>query len=86
MSCAGVASPITGTIRIMLGIAVGPHMFRTAIASSAAIYGGSNPLPWSALLHHRDPRVMEARYNRASSLTADKALGLLIQRYRTAGR
>ena len=34
------------------GVAVSPHLFRTAVASSAAIHGGAYPNLASALLHH----------------------------------
>ena len=53
-----------------LGIDVSPHLFRTAAASTAAIYGGNAPHLASALLNHTDPRVTEEHYNRASSMSA----------------
>ncbi|HEU0151017.1 MAG TPA: tyrosine-type recombinase/integrase, partial [Bradyrhizobium sp.] len=81
MSYAGVASATTETTRATIGVAVSPHLFRTAIASSAAIHGGPTPHLASALLHHRDHRVTEARYNRASNLTAAKSFQEIIQRY-----
>jgi integrase len=55
-----------------VGIAVSPHLFRTAAASTAAIYGGNMPHLPSALLNHTDPRVAEEHYNRASSISAGK--------------
>ena len=57
MSYDGVARVITETTRATVGIAVSPHLFRTAIASSAAIHGGANPHLASALLHHTDAHV-----------------------------
>jgi hypothetical protein len=42
-----------------VGVNVSPHLFRTAGASTAAVYGGSHPHLASALLHHTDPRVTE---------------------------
>ena len=63
MTYDGVARAITETTRSTVGIAVSPHLFRTAIASSAAIHGGENPHLASALLHHTDYRVTEAHYN-----------------------
>jgi len=50
-----------------IGIDVSPHLFRTAGASTAAVYGGNNPHLASALLNHRDPHVTEEHYNRATS-------------------
>ena len=37
-----------------LGVDVSPHLFRTAAASTAATYGGSQPHLASALLNHTD--------------------------------
>jgi integrase len=55
-----------------LGVDVSPHLFRTAAASTAAMYGGNTPHLASALLNHTDPRVTEEHYNRASSVSASK--------------
>src|SRR5216684_3258634 len=63
-----------GSPMTYVGVAVSPHLFRTAIASSAAIHGSANPHLASALLHHTDPRVTEAHYNRASSVSAGESL------------
>jgi integrase len=81
MSYAGVERVLTETTRTTVGIPVSPHLFRTAIASSAAIHGGANPHLASALLHHTDPRVTEAHYNRASSISAGESLRIIIQGY-----
>ncbi len=81
MSYAGVERVITETTRATVGVAVSPHLFRTAIASSAAIHGGAKPHLASALLHHTDHRVTEALYNRASSLSAAKSFREIIQGY-----
>ena len=81
MSYAGVERVLTETTRTTVGIAVSPHLFRTAIASSAAIHGGANPHLASALLHHTDSRVTEAHYNRASSISAGDSLRSIIQGY-----
>jgi integrase len=79
MTYDGVARAITETTRSAVGVAVSPHLFRTAIASSAATHGGVNPHLASALLHHTDARVTEAHYNRASSLSAAKSLRNIVQ-------
>ncbi len=55
-----------------IGVAVSPHLFRTAAASTAAVYGGSTPHLASALLNHTDQRVTEQHYIRASSMSASK--------------
>jgi integrase len=56
--------------RETIGIAVSPHLFRAAAASTAAVYADNNPYLASALLQHTDPRVTEEHYNRASSMSA----------------
>jgi site-specific recombinase XerD len=81
ISYAGVERVLTETTRTAVGIAVSPHMFRTAIASSAAIHGGANPHLASALLHHTDHSVTEAHYMRASSLSAAQSYREIIQGY-----
>jgi site-specific recombinase XerD len=53
-----------------LGVDVSPHLFRTAAASTAAMYGSRTPHLASAILNHADPRVTEEHYNRAGSLSA----------------
>jgi integrase len=74
-----VAGVIERTTRTAIGTGVSPHMFRTAAASSAAIHAGYNPHLASAVLHHRDKRVTEQHYNRASSLSAANDYGRLIR-------
>ena len=81
MTYHGVARALTETTRSTIGVAVSPHLFRTAIASSAAIHGGANPHLASALLHHRGSAVTEAHYNRASSLSAAESLRNIVQGY-----
>jgi integrase len=55
-----------------VGVSVSPHLFRTAAASTAAIYGGTTPHLASALLNHTDPRITEEHYDRGSSFSASK--------------
>jgi integrase len=75
------ASYVSGLISQMtlqtVGIAVSPHLFRTAAASTAAAYAGSTPHLASALLNHTDPRVTEEHYNRASSMSASKVYAMI---------
>jgi integrase len=61
---------ISKITRETIGIAISPHLFRTAAASTAAAYGGNTPYLASALLQHTDPRVTEEHYNQASSMSA----------------
>ena len=82
MTYDAVERAISKTTLATVGIAVSPHLFRTAGASTAALHAGSNPNLGSALLHHRDPTVTAEHYNRASSLEAAKSYGALIRALR----
>jgi integrase len=62
-----------------VGVNVSPHLFRTAAASTAAVYAGNTPHLASALLNHSDPAVTEEHYNRASTLSAALAYAALIR-------
>jgi site-specific recombinase XerD len=64
-----------------LGVDVSPHLFRTAAATTAAMYGGSTPYLGSAVLGHTDPRVTQEDYNRASSIEAAKIYAAIIQQF-----
>ena len=73
---------ISKLTRETIGVDVSPHLFRTAGASTAAIYGGSHPHLASALLNHRDPRVTEEHYNRATSISAGEEYAIITKSYR----
>jgi integrase len=73
---------ISKLTRETIGIDVSPHLFRTAGASTAALYGGNNPHLASALLNHRDTRVTEEHYNRATTFSAGEEYALITQLYR----
>ena len=64
-----------------LGVDVSPHLFRTAAATTAAMYGGDTPHLASAVLNHTDPRVTEEHYNRATSIEAAKTYAAIIRRH-----
>jgi integrase len=65
-----------------LGVDLSPHLFRTAGASTAALYGGHHPHLASALLNHRDPRVTEENYNHSTSMRAGQEYALITASYR----
>lgn len=65
-----------------VGVDVSPHLFRTAAASTAAVYGGNVPHLASALLNHTDPRITEQHYNHATSMSAAQSYAALIKEYR----
>ncbi|MDR3486294.1 MAG: site-specific integrase [Bradyrhizobium sp.] len=76
-----VAVVITQSTRFTVGVAVGPHLFRTSAASSAAILSGENPNLGSALLHHTHQSVTTAHYNRATSLRAGEDFRKIVRQY-----
>ena len=69
--------------RQTLGVAMSPHVFRTAGASTAAVHAGDDPHLGASLLQHIDPRVTEEHYNRASDIHASLAFQGIIDRLRT---
>lgn len=81
MSDKGVAQVIRQSTLSTVGVAIGPHLFRTSAASSAAVLGRENPNLASALLHHTHPSVTNAHYNRATSLSAGESLQQIVRQY-----
>ena len=82
MSYCGVEHAISETTRSAIGVNVCPHLFRTAAASTAASYGACTPHLASAVLSHRNPRVTEEHYNRATSVHASKLYAEIINGHR----
>jgi site-specific recombinase XerD len=66
-----------------IGVDVSPHLFRSAAATSSALYGGRTPHLASAVLGHTDPRVTYEHYNRASSVHAAKAYAAIVRQYQS---
>jgi site-specific recombinase XerD len=83
MSYASMGELITETTRMTIGIAVSPHLFRVAAATTLAIRAGDKPHAGSAVLHHRpNGPVTQENYNRASCVTAGKSLASVNHGYR----
>jgi site-specific recombinase XerD len=83
MSYASMGELITETTRMTIGIAVSPHLFRTAAVTTLAIRAGDKPHAGSAVLHHGpNGPVTQEYYNRASCITAGKSLTTVTQGYR----
>ena len=74
---------ISKTTLHTIGVDVSPHLFRTAAATSAALYGGRTPHLASAVLGHTDPRVTYEHYNRASSVNAARAYAAIVRQYQS---
>ena len=73
---------ISKITREAIGVDVSPHLFRTAGASTAALYGGKYPHLASAVLNHHDSRVTEENYNCAMGLSAGKEYATITRFYR----
>jgi integrase len=83
MTAKNLGTLISKLTRETIGVDVSPYLFRTAAASTAAVYGGKYPYLASALLGHRDPRVNEEHYNRATSLEAGDTYAAITETYRS---
>ena len=82
MTTKNLGTLISKLTRETIGVDVSPHLFRTAAASTAAVYGDGQPHLASALLNHRDVRVTEDHYNRAGSISAGEEYALITEFYR----
>jgi site-specific recombinase XerD len=63
-----------------IGVAISPHLFRTANATTAAVSVADMPHLATALLGHKNRRITED-YIRPSSLIAGDELALVLQQY-----
>lgn len=79
MSARDVGKLITQTALETLGIAISPHLFRTADATTAADAQSEMPYFATALLGHALPRIADEHYKRNSSLNAQKDYAQLVQ-------
>jgi hypothetical protein len=82
MSSASVAETIPETTETTIGVRVSPHLFRTAGVTTLATRASEKPHAGSALLHHRPGPVTQENYNRASCVTAGRALSAVNRVYR----
>ena len=73
---------ITETTRSVLGVAISPHLFRTAATTTAAVHAGEKPHLGSAILHHSHSTVTLESYNRASGISAGRAYREVTCRFR----
>jgi site-specific recombinase XerD len=72
---------ISKITRRTVGVDVSPHLFRTAAATTSALYGTQTPHLASAVLGHTDPRVTYEHYNRSSSVNAAQAYAAIVREY-----
>ncbi len=79
MTTQKVGSLITQTTKETLGIAISPHLFRTADATTAGDASSEMPHLASALLGHTDPRITDEHYKRNSSLNVQNDYAQMIR-------
>ena len=77
---------ISKITRQTVGVDVSPHLFRTAAASTAALYSTKDVLLGPGILAHRDERVTEQHYLLSSSLRAGHELATVIASYRIGSK
>jgi site-specific recombinase XerD len=78
MSARDVGKLITQVTQETLGIAISPHLFRTAGATTASDAQSDMPYFASALLGHSHPGIADEHYKRNSSLNVQKDYAQLI--------
>ena len=79
LSYGGVERIITETTYQLLDVAISPHLFRVAAATTAALHAPQSPHLGSALLQHSDERITEEHYKRASSLSVARNFAKLVR-------
>ncbi len=79
MSAGDVTKLITQITRETLGIAISPHLFRTADATTAADALTDMPHFASALLGHTNARITDEHYKRNSTLNAQSDYAQIIR-------
>lgn len=65
-----------------IGADVSPHLFRTAAATTLAMYAGDKPHLTSAVLGHSDGRIADDHYKRASTVQAALQYAAIVQHMR----
>jgi integrase len=78
ISARDVGKLITQVTEETLGIAISPHLFRTAGATTASDAQSDMPYFASALLGHIHPRIADEHYKWNSSLNVQKDYAQLI--------
>jgi site-specific recombinase XerD len=81
MKAENLSSLISQVTQETIGIAISPHLFRTAGATTAAVAKGEMPYLATALLGHINRRITEEDYIWPSSLIAGDELAVVLQHY-----
>jgi hypothetical protein len=70
---------VTSVTEATVGVAISPHGFRYAAATTAAWKAGNMPHLASGILQHRDRRITDASYIRATSFEAAQQFGKMLR-------
>jgi len=79
MTCGSIYNVVTSVTEATIGVAISPHGFRYAAATTAAWKAGNMPNLASGILQHRDRRITDASYIRATSFEAAQQLGEMLR-------
>ncbi len=79
MTQSSISKVIPSVTEATIGVAIFPHGFRYAAATTAAWKAGNKPHLASGILQHRDRRITDASYIRATSFEAAQQLGKMLR-------
>jgi integrase len=79
ISASGIATTLGKTTQQIFGVAINPHAFRSAAATTSAWHAPSTPNLASGVLNHSDPRVTRQHYVRAQNFHAMAKLGDILR-------
>jgi integrase len=86
MSASGIATTLGKATHEIFGVAINPHAFRTAAATTSAWHAPSTPNLASGVLNHSDPRVTQQHYIRAQNFKAMAQWGDLVRTIKATDR
>jgi integrase len=79
MTYGSIYDVVTSVTDATIGVAISPHGFRSAAATTAAWKAGNKPNLASGILQHQDRRITDASYIRATSFEAAQQLGKMLR-------
>jgi integrase len=79
MTYGSIYDVVTSVTAATIGVAISPHGFRYAAATTAAWKAGNMPHLASGILQHQDRRITDASYIRATSFEAAQQLGKMLR-------
>jgi hypothetical protein len=79
MTYGSIYDAVTSVTEATIGVAISPHGFRYAAATTAAWKAGNMPHLASGILQHQDRRVTDASYIRATSFEAAQQFGKMLR-------